>query len=178
MELTADAHGCFTRNGEDGGATQPNETPVDLLSIDQLTVLAAALFIKHMLCDGPLQTGAHVRGKAIFLHPAGLAHASVHAAFTLAVLLVWSAWVGLGVSAVVGLALGVAVAEFVFHYLVDHLKARADKALALSREMISADGSREIVISKTLYFHFFLFDQLVHSLTYIVIVYVVAVSII
>jgi hypothetical protein len=75
---------------------------------------AAALQVKHVICDGPLQTLSMVKAKRQYLKPLGLAHAGIHAAGTFVVALLFLrdpmlAWM-------------LAVVDGVIHYHVDFSK--------------------------------------------------------
>ena len=74
-----------------------------------------ALLAKHLVCDFALQSGWMARNKGRYLHPAGLAHAGLHAAATLPILLAFGA--------APMLALGLAAAECALHYHIDWAKA-------------------------------------------------------
>jgi hypothetical protein len=112
------------------------------------SVLLAALVVfqlKHMLCDFVLQPLGMVQKKGIYLHPAGLLHAGLHAAGSWpAVLLLTRA------PAAVALILA---GEFLVHYHTDWAKARIDAQWRLTPQ----DRSYWLVFG---------LDQLVHQLTY------------
>ena len=76
--------------------------------------LVLLLQIKHAICDGPLQVGWMLRQKGQYGQPGGLAHAAIHAAGTLAVLLVF------GVAA--GAAAVLALIDGAIHYHIDFAK--------------------------------------------------------
>jgi hypothetical protein len=73
------------------------------------------LQFKHFVADYLLQPAWIIRGKGDFRKPGGYIHAGVHACGSMPVLY-------LGGSSGLGIA-SLAAAEFVIHYLVDHLKA-------------------------------------------------------
>jgi hypothetical protein len=75
---------------------------------------AAALQVKHVICDGPLQTLAMVKAKRHYLKPLGFAHAIIHALGTFLVGLAF----GLGFVP----ALQLAALDGVIHYHVDFAK--------------------------------------------------------
>ena len=139
-----------------------------------LMALAAMLFLKHLLADGPLQTSYQVKHKGTFLHPAGLLHALIHAALTLGCLIAWAAFYGFELGLVQSLLfVGMAGAEFVIHYLADFAKVQVDRRYKWSRIEVTESGEAALVIVDNQFFIAFLVDQTVHSLTYIVIVWLV-----
>jgi hypothetical protein len=87
-------------------------------------LLLAGLQMKHVLCDGPLQTLAMVTGKVNYGNPVGLGHSLIHAAGSLAVLLLLQVptW----------LALLLAAADGVIHYHIDFIKENVVKKYRLS----------------------------------------------
>lgn len=110
-----------------------------------LVVLLAWLQAKHFAADYLLQPDWVLRGKGDLRHPGGYAHAAIHAVGTIPGL-----WL-CGVDAMT-VAL-VALAEFLIHYLIDHLKAvhsNAHPTEMTTRTYWAAHGA----------------DQLLHHLTY------------
>jgi hypothetical protein len=81
--------------------------------------LIAVLQIKHVVCDGPLQTLAMVKDKSHYLRPLGLAHAGIHGVATVLILLIF------------GFAPATAIIfsliEFFAHYHIDYAKENAVK---------------------------------------------------
>ena len=75
-------------------------------------VLFAGFQIKHLFCDGPLQTLAMVQAKSHYGRPLGIAHAAIHGAGTFLVFLIAGS----------GLALILAIVDFVIHYHIDFTK--------------------------------------------------------
>ncbi len=112
-----------------------------------------ALELKHFLCDFALQSEYQVRTKGIYGHLGGFIHSGLHILFTIPALLI----LGAGLKAI---AIILAV-EFVVHYHADWLKSAVDK-----RYNWGIDDQR--------YWIMFGIDQLIHQLTYIAILYVVA----
>ncbi|PRY26122.1 uncharacterized protein DUF3307 [Aliiruegeria haliotis] len=110
-----------------------------------LAVLLFLLPIKHYLADYHWQTLWMIEGKRRYGAPGGLAHAGVHGALTVPVLLL----AGIGV----GWALALAATEAVLHYHIDWLKKRGDLAGTPGPE------------SKA-YWRAFGLDQTAHYLTY------------
>jgi len=77
--------------------------------------MLAWLQIKHFVADYLLQPGWVLGAKGHFDKPGGYVHAAIHVCGSLPVLIMG------GLST--GWVLGLAAAEFIIHYLVDHLKA-------------------------------------------------------
>ncbi len=108
------------------------------------------LFIKHFICDFPLQTSPWMyRNKGIYLHLGGIAHALVHGVGTWLVLVLF----------IGEIALLYAVIDFLVHYHIDWAKLNINKHYDLR-----ADNSNGFWILLG-------FDQLAHHTTYFVIVY-------
>ena len=103
------------------------------------------LFIKHFICDFPLQAWAWLyRNKGQYGHPGGITHSAVHCAGTFIVLLFWlgtTAWI-------------FALIDFIAHYHIDWAKMNVSKKFNLR-----ADSSDWFWILLG-------FDQLLHHLTY------------
>ena len=119
-----------------------------------MVVLAAlALFqLKHSVCDFALQTKRQIRAKGNYGALGGLEHAGLHAFLSLPALLVLTR-----APFLIGALLG---GEFLVHYHVDWSKAQIDRARRLN------DTGRS-------YWIVFGFDQLLHQMTYLGIVFVV-----
>ena len=112
-------------------------------------VLFAVFFLKHYVIDFPLQTEYQWRNKGTFLHPGGLLHSGLHALFTMSLLLLLA----------VPAALIIAVCEFIAHYLIDYFKMNINKDMGWD-----ANKNPE-------FWYLLGFDQLLHYLTYLLIVY-------
>lgn len=107
------------------------------------------LFVKHFICDFPLQASAWIyRNKGTYGHLGGLTHAAIHGVGSLAVLFFWlgtNAWL-------------YAAADMLIHYHIDWAKMNVSKKLNLN-----ADNSQWFWILLG-------FDQLLHHLTYFLLV--------
>ncbi len=107
------------------------------------------LFIKHFICDFPLQAFSWMyRNKGTYGHAGGLTHAALHGLGTFAVLFFWlgtHAWI-------------YALADAAIHYHIDWAKMNISKKLDLR-----SDNSEWFWILLG-------FDQLLHHLTYFAIV--------
>ncbi len=109
------------------------------------------LFAKHFICDFPLQTSPWMyRNKGIYLHAGGITHAAVHGVGTLLVLTPFVS---------VTAALQFALLDMLIHYHVDWAKMIIGK-----RYNLRPDNSDWFWILLG-------FDQLLHHLTYFLIVY-------
>ena len=108
------------------------------------------LFVKHTIADFFLQTAYQYRNKGIYGHPGGLLHAGIHAVLTLPVYLLLA-------PATLFMALVIPVGEFAVHYHVDWTKEQIVKRAHLS-------------VDQAWYWRVFGVDQLMHALTYIVII--------
>jgi hypothetical protein len=112
-----------------------------------------ALEVKHFLCDFVLQSEYQVRTKGIYGHFGGFIHSGLHILFTIPALLI------LGAS-VKAIAIILAV-EFVVHYHADWMKSAIDK-----RYHWGMTDQRYWILFGT--------DQLIHQLTYVGMLYVMA----
>jgi hypothetical protein len=124
--------------------------PIGMLGLFFLLLLG--LEIKHYVADYFLQPGWMLGGKGDFRHPGGYAHSGVHAGLTAIVLLL----VGTPLLPL----LGIVVAEFVVHYLLDYSKIHYSKGVHVDtnpRRFWALHGV----------------DQLTHQLTYAAIIYLV-----
>lgn len=108
------------------------------------------LFIKHFICDFPLQAFPWVyRHKGTYLHPGGITHAAIHGLGTYLVLVFF-----LGAN-----AWHYAVLDFIVHYHIDWAKMKLNNRYALTA-------------SNSEWFWILLgFDQLLHHITYFIIIY-------
>lgn len=107
------------------------------------------LFVKHFVCDFPLQTTPWMYvNKGRYGHPGGIAHAGLHGIGTFVVLYFWlgaDAWV-------------LALADLLIHYHIDWAKLNINKKFDFR-----ADNGNGFWILLG-------FDQLLHHLTYFAIV--------
>lgn len=114
--------------------------------------LLLGLEIKHYIADYLLQPGWILAGKGDFRLPGGYAHAGIHAAFSLLLLLVCGT--------PIVLALGLFAAEFVIHYVLDYSKIRYSRGA----DMDTRPGR---------FWALHGFDQLLHQFTYAAMIYIV-----
>jgi hypothetical protein len=122
--------------------------------MEHLALLAlaavAVLMVKHALADFYLQTRYQYLNKGTYGHPGGLLHAAIHMALTPFVYLVL-------LPGSLLLAGSIALGEFLVHYHVDWLKEQI-----LRRN--------ELTTQTPGFWHALGTDQLIHGLTYLVIV--------
>lgn len=108
------------------------------------------LQLKHFVADYLLQPGWILAGKGDFRKPGGYAHAGIHAALSLAVLLVFGT--------PLATAAALFAAEFVVHYALDYAKIKYSTGVHLDKR-----PSRFWALHGV--------DQLAHQLTYAAMVY-------
>ena len=114
-------------------------------------LLIALLFTKHFIVDFPLQTKFQWSNKGTYLHPGGLLHSFLHACATY-FCFAWYAPVAAGYLAMI---------DFLLHYHIDWVK------MNLNARMGWGPNTHE-------QFWWLLgFDQFLHALTYIWLVYLV-----
>ena len=108
------------------------------------------LFVKHFICDFPLQAYPWMyRNKGTYCHPGGITHASIHGVGSLIVL---APFIGL-------IALIYATIDMLVHYHIDWAKMNISTHYDLQ-----PDNSERFWILLG-------FDQLLHHITYFVIIY-------
>lgn len=113
-------------------------------------LFAAALMVKHIICDGPLQTLAMVRAKSRYGRPLGLLHAGIHVAGTFLICLLF----GLGAQTAALLAL----LDGALHYHIDYAKEN----LVRLKSWTATDGPFWWAMTT---------DQALHHLTYLLLAY-------
>lgn len=111
------------------------------------------LEVKHFVVDYVLQTPYQYQNKGKYGHPGGIVHAGMHGVVSLLVFLLLpvSFWVGFWVI----------VGELIFHYHVDWSKEQINHRFDLKQNT----GP---------YWATFGIDQLLHHLTYVVMVWILA----
>jgi len=117
-----------------------------------ILVLAAVgvLMLKHAAADFFLQTPFQYCNKGIYGHPGGFLHAGIHVALTPLVYL-------LVAPASLLLAASIALGEFVVHYHIDWAKEQITRRAGYTPQTPH-------------FWHALGIDQLLHGLTYLVIV--------
>jgi len=119
------------------------------LDDDILAVLfSLVLFqLKHYLADFHWQTTWMLENKARYGHPGGIAHALVHAVFSVPAL-------GVAAGGWFGLLVPLLIAEFAIHYQLDWIKAKISER----RRSTTADQAFWRLLGQ---------DQLAHQVTYL-----------
>jgi hypothetical protein len=113
--------------------------------------------VKHFIADFLLQTKYQYLNKGKFLHAGGLWHASIHGAWTFLILYHF---------ADLKLLILLSLFDFVSHYLIDYSKVNLTKKYKWS---FVKDG--KLVITSNNFFIALGVDQLLHQLTYCLILY-------
>lgn len=148
-----------------------------MLPPEALLLLATLLILKHFLADGPFQSQYQLMHKGQFLHLGGFLHAGTHAALT-ALCLVVCLWLfpgsHAGLSAQVWMISLVFCLELSLHYTIDWLKCAIERSGGWSELMIADNGQRQLLIKSDMFFFAFLADQMLHSLTYVAVIFIVA----
>jgi hypothetical protein len=90
-------------------------------AIQTVLLLLVALQIKHVICDGPMQTLRMVKDKSVYGKTFGLMHGVVHVVGCLLVLLLF----GLPIT----LAASLALLDGVIHYHIDFAKENIVKRM-------------------------------------------------
>lgn len=117
-----------------------------------LLILITFFIVKHFIVDFPLQTKWQYSNKHILFHPGGIFHAFLHGLSTLFILNYFD--VGLKIAVTLG------VLEGAIHYTIDYQKMNMG-----IKYNLKADNSE--------YFWWLLgFDQCLHYLTYVIIVWI------
>jgi ABC-type phosphate transport system permease subunit len=115
-------------------------------------LLLIALQIKHVICDGPLQTLQMVRDKSSYGKPLGIGHALIHSVGSLVVFII------IGVP--LGYAAQLVLLEFVLHYHIDFIKEK----LVQRKGWYHSDGP---------FWWALIADQTLHHMTYAMLVWLV-----
>jgi Protein of unknown function (DUF3307) len=113
-------------------------------------LMILGLQLKHIICDGPLQTLQMVSDKSFYGKPLGVLHATIHIVGTAAVLLI------AGVPA--SMLMGLAVLDGVLHYHIDFIKENVVKW----QKWKTADGPFWWALTT---------DQALHHMTYVALVW-------
>jgi hypothetical protein len=117
--------------------------------------LLIGLEVKHFIADYLLQPAWILAGKGDIRLPGGYAHAGLHAALSLVLLLAFGT--------PLGLALALFAAEFVLHYGLDYAKIHYSNGVHMQ------DEPRR-------YWALHGVDQLTHQLTYAAMIYLVVLA--
>ena len=107
-----------------------------------------AFFLKHFICDFPLQNSFQYKNKGIYGHPGGVVHSAIHAFGTLMLCVIFE------------LPFYLSLIDFVIHYHIDWSKVKLNSYFSLK-----PDNSE--------YFWWLLgLDQLLHYLTYTLLIWI------
>ena len=112
--------------------------------------LLIGLELKHFVADYLMQPVWMLSGKGNIFHPGGYAHAAIHAALSLVVLLLAGTPLGLAVALFAG--------EFVIHYALDYSKIHYSEGVHMDNRPARFWALHGI-------------DQLAHRLTYVAMIY-------
>ncbi len=118
--------------------------------------LVTLLTVKHFFADfTPLQTHYMLKNKGIYGHWGGISHAGVHTIFSLLILVIASSMYA---DSKLLLALYLCAGEFIVHYHMDWFKEKLGKIKGWT-------------MTDYQYWILFGVDQLVHHVTYIVMIW-------
>jgi hypothetical protein len=120
----------------------------DVLSIALLALVS--LQVKHLICDGPLQTLRMVQDKSFYGRPQGVLHAAIHLVGTAIVFMLF----GMPLKIVALLAL----VDGAIHYHIDFIKNNLVRAKGWGTE-------------DSPYWWAFTADQMLHHMTYVLLVW-------
>lgn len=123
------------------------------MSINAILLLLAAFQVKHFLADYVFQSQYILAHRRIWGHPGGLLHAGIHAGLTVPIL----ALAGVSWELITYLVAG----EFLFHYHLDWAKDRLNHAMGWTPAVAP-------------FWWLVGLDQMLHQLSYLVIVGIVA----
>lgn len=148
-----------------------------MLHPEAILSLATLLIFKHFLADGPLQSQYQLANKGRFLHWGGLLHAATHAGLTALCLALCISMFPGGLTRLGAMAPTICFAvglEFCLHYTIDWVKCSLEKSGGWSEIARSEGGQRQLLIKNDMFFHAFLADQMLHSLTYVALIFIIA----
>ena len=117
------------------------------MSESGILIFLVLIQVKHYLADFQWQTREMVAHKGEYWHPAGIAHAGLHAVLSVPIMLL----AGFGG---IGIILLLAVAELFVHHQIDWFKLR------LNQDGVGTDDPR--------FWKLLGLDQAAHQLTYVV----------
>ncbi len=86
----------------------------------EILLLLLLLQIKHWYADFKIQTYMQTVKKGVWLDPVGMSHTLDHIWGTLVVLLIFSFFQSVSITAIIAIA----VIEGIYHYLVDYTKVK------------------------------------------------------
>lgn len=106
-------------------------------------IALVSLFVKHFLCDYPLQTPYQFENKGIYLHPGGQIHALTHGIGTLLVCAIFT------------LPMFLSFIDFILHYHIDWGKCYMNNRFHWDN------------VNTKAFWNIFGIDQLLHHLCYV-----------
>lgn len=147
------------------------------MSLSIQLVFYAGLFfcIKHFIADGLLQTTYQYTNKGKWGHLGGLIHSGNHALLTFPSFVLPFVLVGADKPLWYIMAFGLiaAVADFIFHYLIDLTKIKITEhfgwtEMGTGTTKTDTKGRKALLIYDNKFFWAIMADQCLHFLTYIV----------
>ena len=118
-----------------------------------MLLLVTLLLVKHVIADFFLQRAFMFRDKHIYAGPGGISHAATHGLLTTIAIIICLP--NLGVFAIL-----LGLFDAVAHYHIDYIKS-------------SWNVKTKASPSENRYWYAFGLDQMAHSLTYVLIVYII-----
>jgi hypothetical protein len=121
--------------------------------METMLLLVTLLLVKHVIADFFLQRAFMFRDKHIYAGPGGISHAATHGLLTTISIIICLP--NLGVFAIL-----IGLFDAVAHYHIDYIKS-------------SWNVKTKASPSENRYWYAFGLDQMAHSLTYVLIVYII-----
>lgn len=135
-------------------------------------LLLVLLAVKHLVCDGPLQSAAMVRNKGIFLNWTGMLHSIYHAMGTFFMVLIATAvFAQDGFQNLLALASILALLDLLIHYTVDYTKVNVGDKHGWSRLHTLPEGTTGVLVTNVRFWWAFVADQCAHFATYALLAY-------
>lgn len=125
----------------------------------------AGLLIKHFIVDGPLQVRYQYANKGNYKHPGGYVHAGLHGLGTLIVISHFFPMIAPPL-----IILGVSLLDMTLHYIIDWLKVNIVDKYGWSKMNVA---EKRLEVYSNNYFHALMADQLLHGLTYVLILWII-----
>jgi hypothetical protein len=121
--------------------------------METMLLLVTLLLVKHVIADFFLQRAFMFRDKHIYAGPGGISHAATHGLLTTIAIIIClpNLWV---------FAILIGLFDAVAHYHIDYIKS-------------SWNVKTKASPSENRYWYAFGLDQMAHSLTYVLIVYII-----
>ena len=121
--------------------------------METMLLLVTLLLVKHAVADFFLQRAFMFKDKHIYAGPGGISHASIHGSLTFLAIVIClpNLWL---------FAVLFGLVDAVAHYHIDYVKS-------------NWNVRTQALPSETRYWYAFGLDQMAHSLTYVLIVYII-----